>query len=135
MSANVAPDAQSRKLKNSYETIPVDLSTVPRETAELVPAWQMVSQPFALADAMKRGFERDPLPLKPGDFADSRPILVLDFDGVISPLPTTERDSSERGRLLFQAGNRNYVYIVAAYGMGSHYWVSLDLIEAGEALQ
>lgn len=86
-----------------------------------------------MAAAQAAGFAEDPPPLT-ADELDDRPVLVLDFDGVVSPLPNTLADKHERGRQFFQAGNQAYVYVLAGYGMGSNYWVSKDLIEAGPEL-
>ena len=105
-----------------------------RRISEHVPEWQMLGQPVALAAAQAAGFEEDPPPLTADDL-DDRPVLVLDFDGVVSPLPNTLADKYERGRQFFQAGNKAYVYVLAGYGMGSNYWVSKDLMDAGSELE
>lgn len=112
-----------------FETLPVEQAQLPRSARGKVPSWQMFGQPHALRNAPNKQATSDTPAATGADLGLGKPLLVLDFDGVISPLPTTRLDRTQRGHLLFHSGNPNYVYILAGYGTGKNYWVPLDLIE------
>ena len=92
-----------------------------------------MGRPVAVDHALQAGLIGNPPPLVRENL-DDRPVLVLDFDGVVSPLPTTLADRQDRGRLLFHGGNPAYVYVIAGYGVGSNYWVPVDLVHAAAEL-
>lgn len=118
------------------ELQPLDEDLAGRLRKKGVPEWQMFGEPRAVVELCERRFQTDPAPVSTNDLEvdTSRPVLFLDFDGVVSPMPVTRKDKSERGHLVFRKNDPGFVYIMNSFGMGSHFWVSLDLIAAAGEL-